>query len=99
MHSRLVSESLRSPGDARFPNGAYAELRKLHYDTASVTNAPTFGALTALVPTSQLLLGSDYPLGPPYPVVIREFESLALAPDVRRAIERDNALRLMPQFG
>jgi len=99
VHSRLVSESLRAPGDPRFPNGAYAELRKLYYDTASVTNAATFGALTALVPTSQLLLGSDYPLGPPYAVVMREFEGLALAADARRAIERANALRLLPQFG
>lgn len=99
VHSRLVAESLRSPGDPRFPQGAYAELRKLYYDTASVTNAPTFGALTALVPTSQLLLGSDYPLGPPYAVVMREFETLGIAPDVRRAIERENALRLMPQLG
>jgi predicted TIM-barrel fold metal-dependent hydrolase len=98
VHSRLVAESLRVPGDPRFPNGAYAELRKLYYDTASVTNGPTFGALTALVPTSQLLLGTDYPLGPPYAATIREFESLALEPDVRRAIEHDNALRLMPQL-
>lgn len=99
VHSRLVSESFRSPGDARFPHGAYAELRKLYYDTASVTNAPTFGALAALVPTSQILLGTDYPLGPPYAVTMREFEGLALTPDVRRAIERENALRLMPQLG
>jgi predicted TIM-barrel fold metal-dependent hydrolase len=99
VHSRLIAASLRTPGDPRFPQGATAELRKLHYDLASVTNAPSFAALQALVPPTQILFGTDFPLGPPVAVGVREFEALALDPEARRMIERDNALRLLPRLG
>ena len=45
------------------PNGIDYELRKLHYDVAHQANRPALGAVFAYVPTSQVLLGSDYPLG------------------------------------
>lgn len=99
VHSRLIAESLRFQGDPRFPQGAMAELRKLHYDLASVTNAPTFAALSAMIPATQLLYGTDFPLGPPIAVTQREFEALDLDATTRALIERGNALRLMPQLG
>lgn len=99
VHSRLVAESLAHPGDPRFPQGALAELRKLHYDLASVTNAPTFAALSALIPSTQLLYGTDFPLGPPIAVTQREFDALTMEPGTRALIERDNAVRLLPRFG
>ena len=79
------------------PNGVLGELRKLYYDTANSAYAPTMAALLTMAPVSQVLFGSDYP----YLTVEQNLEDLVaagLTPAQRGAIERDNALALMPQF-
>jgi predicted TIM-barrel fold metal-dependent hydrolase len=45
-----------------------------------------------------VLFGSDYPFAPETTMVatVRGLAELGLAPEDLRAIERDNALRLMP---
>lgn len=70
------------------------ELRRFHYDTAQVANAVTIGALARLVSTSQIVFGSDYP----YRTAAAHVAGLARAFHGRtlRAIERDNALRILP---
>jgi hypothetical protein len=45
-------------------NGIAEQFRRLHYDTANATSAPTMAALMKLVPTSQITFGSDYPYFP-----------------------------------
>jgi hypothetical protein len=47
----------------KMPNGIDYELRKLQYDVALQANRPALAALFAYVPTSQVLLGSDFPFG------------------------------------
>lgn len=80
------------------PNGIYAELRKLYYDTANSMYEPTMAALLKLVPLSQVLFGSDYP----YLTVQQNVESMSklssLSEGQRRAIDRDNALKLLPRL-
>lgn len=82
---------------ARLPHGAMHEFKKLFYDVASVTNPISMGALLALAPLSQVLFGSDYPF-----IEIDTFSSqlqtLGLAPAQLAAIERDNAVRLFPNY-
>ena len=72
------------------------ELTRFHYDTAQVSNAVTIGALAKLVPVSQIVFGTDYP----YRTALDHAKGLTVAfsgPDLQ-AIERNNALRLIPRL-
>ena len=88
----------------RFPAGMRAELARLFYDTASLNGEPTVAALLDIVPASQILLGSDYPLAgaPPTAAMIERavtrFEASKLSPRLKQAIEHDNAIRLLPRI-
>jgi len=88
----------------KFPAGMAAELRKLYYDTASLNAQTTLPALLSAVPSTQVLLGSDYPLAgaPPTNVMIAravaEFEAYKPSPQLKALVERDNAKRLVPRI-
>lgn len=80
---------------ARLPNGAVAELQRLNFDTASVTNAPALAAMLALVPPTQVLFGTDYP----YVATLPQRQELArnvTDPAALSAIEHASAQRLIP---
>jgi 6-methylsalicylate decarboxylase len=81
----------------KMPNGIDYELRKLHYDVALQANRPALAALFAYVPTSQVLLGSDYPFGTSADG-IRGLEEYGLKPRDLEAIYRGNAERLLPRL-
>ena len=90
------------PGLAeKAPRGALHYLRRLYYDTALSVMDPSLAALRRLVPDSQILFGSDYPLVPEE-VVRLEVDSLAtssvLDEGARSAIDRGSALALFPRF-
>ena len=76
---------------------AMDELRRLYFDTASITNAPAIAGLLALVEPSQVVFGSDYPILPFGPS-ISQLSGLKLSADVLGAIERKNALALFPRL-
>jgi predicted TIM-barrel fold metal-dependent hydrolase len=83
--------------DAFLPHGATPELRKFYYEVAQANHAGALDALLRLVPLSNVLFGSDYPFRP----VSESVEGVVKYPfssAQRRAIERDNAVRLMPQL-
>jgi predicted TIM-barrel fold metal-dependent hydrolase len=96
---RIASSSGKSFKDLAkvAPDGVVAEFRRLHYDTANATSAPTMAALTKLVPMSQIVFGSDYPY---YTLEenISELSKSVPAPTDLAAIYRDNALRLVPRL-
>lgn len=77
------------------PRGVIFELKKFHYDTAQANHAGALAALTRLVPVARILLGSDFPFRPARDVV-KGLSAYGFAARELRAIERDNALRLMP---
>ena len=54
-------------------------------------------ALQALVPTTHILLGTDSPFGPMSPT-LDQLRELNLPPAKLRAIERNNAVTLMPRL-
>ena len=77
------------------PKGVMYELKKLYYDTAQANHPGALAALLKLAPVSQILFGTDYP----FRTGAEEADGLAAqhfpAADLK-AIERDNALRLLP---
>jgi len=79
------------------PNGVLAELRKLYYDTASAVSPPSMAALRAMVPTSNILFGTDYPFVRAA-AMVEELQHAQMPAGEREAIERGNALALLPRL-
>jgi predicted TIM-barrel fold metal-dependent hydrolase len=79
------------------PNGIEYELKRLHYETANAAYPPNMAALLKFVPLSQIMFGTDYP----YVAVTENVADLAgcgLAEAELKAIEHDNAVRLIPRL-
>jgi predicted TIM-barrel fold metal-dependent hydrolase len=83
---------------ARFPEGPLHYLRKFHYDTANASTAPLLSALTKLVEPSQVLFGTDFPFVTAGDTASALRASGVLSAADLQAVERDNALRLMPKY-
>jgi predicted TIM-barrel fold metal-dependent hydrolase len=77
------------------PGGAVPAIQKLYFDTAQTWNPYTLAALTRLMPTDHILLGTDFPAGSPTGT-IKGLADFGLSQSALKAIERDNALGLMP---
>ncbi len=71
------------------------DLNRFFYDTAQVANAVTIDALAKLVPTSQIVFGSDFP----YRTSAEHVKGLAehFRGPVLRQIGRGNAARILPR--
>jgi predicted TIM-barrel fold metal-dependent hydrolase len=90
---RLASERK----DDWMKDGAAPQLRTFHYEIAQANHRGALDALLAMVPASNVLFGSDYPLRPASEAV----EGLAAYPFTdaeRRAIDRENAERLIARL-
>jgi 6-methylsalicylate decarboxylase len=95
---RLTKLPIQDPKLAtRVPRGVLFELKRFFYDTAWSAHPGALASLTKLVDVSQILLGSDYPYRTGFDNVTGLIDYGFAASDLR-AIERDNALRLLPQF-
>ncbi len=97
MAGRIDSFYGKSPKVKEFaPDGIFAELARLHYDTANATSLPAMAALMKLVPVSQITYGTDYPYFP-----LDQFKSLdklgLSAADIQ-AIGSGNTTRLIPRL-
>lgn len=82
----------------RAPAGALAELRRLYYDNAQATAPAALKALLSLVPVSQILFGSDYPMLP-IGHAIEGLARLGLSEADLDAIARGNSAPLFPRLG
>jgi predicted TIM-barrel fold metal-dependent hydrolase len=95
---RMAETLSRGPDAAKtMPNGVLAELRKLYYDTASASSPPSMAALRAMAPASNILFGSDYPFVKAA-AMVEELRHVPMSDVEREAIERGNALALLPRL-
>jgi predicted TIM-barrel fold metal-dependent hydrolase len=85
----------------RAPRGVMHYLKGFSYDTALSANPHALRSLCELVPATQILFGSDFPFAPE-PVTHLTIDGLSkydgFDAAARRAIERDNALALLPRL-
>ena len=94
-----IAAVLKNLPDAmkHYPAGVMPEFKKLHYDVVSVFDPVSFTALCQMAGIPRLLFGSDYPFWST-DANVAALDAQSLSPADRRAIERDNALRLFPRF-
>ena len=79
------------------PNGVAAELRKLYYDTASAASPGIDGCVTHYGAAGHILFGTDYPFVR-IAVGIEHFQASKRPDTERHAIDRDNAIALLPRL-
>jgi predicted TIM-barrel fold metal-dependent hydrolase len=85
---------------AQLPNGLIPELKKFYYDVAGAANAGAIAALQKLVNSDKILFGTDFPPGGSSRAVAQALRDLKMFAEADlRAIERDNAVRLLPRLG
>ena len=82
----------------QFPGGFLPVARRFYYDTAQVPNRPALSALTGVVPVDNILFGTDFPWLTAEHHVTGLRECRLFSDDELRAIDGENAARLMPQF-
>jgi predicted TIM-barrel fold metal-dependent hydrolase len=97
MAERIAALNFQKALAPRFPNGVIYELKKLHLDITNMTSLASFEAVRDLVGIPNMLLGSDFPYGP-VAATTNGLARLNLGAADLRAIERDNALALLPQL-
>jgi predicted TIM-barrel fold metal-dependent hydrolase len=78
------------------PDGVFAELQKLHYDTVNVTDAASWSALINLVKPTQIVYGTDFPYF--NNDQLDNIDKRGLSPRDKDAILSGNAKRLMPRL-
>lgn len=99
---RLSALSRRPTPEAQrlaelLPNGPEYELKRLYYDTPSITNRPAMAALLAFVPITNVLFGTDYPYLPAERGV-QGMDSLGFDATDHARISRRNAIALLPRL-
>jgi predicted TIM-barrel fold metal-dependent hydrolase len=82
---------------AMVPNGVEYELKRLHDELADSASRPAIAALTSLIPISQILFGSDYPVFS-ISMTAGGLANVGLSGTDVRMIERDNASALFPRL-
>ena len=82
---------------SKVPNGVMHELKKQYYDVANATNPSSLAALMKLIPTSQIVWGSDFPYRAVAPTAV-EWDNYEVSPEIKSAVNRENALKLFPRL-
>lgn len=96
---RLAGPTANGDGVTRAaaPDSRLAQLRRFYYDTAGAANQINMGALKTLATASQIVFGSDAPFFDVAPTVAG-LQNSGFTDAELRAVERDNALKLLPSL-
>jgi predicted TIM-barrel fold metal-dependent hydrolase len=99
----LIDRFVRNPllvpsAKATVPDGTLAELKHFYYDTAQTSNKAAMSALSALIPVSQIVFGTDFPYRTSIDHVKGLRDSGVFTEAQLMDIERGNALKLLPRL-
>jgi 6-methylsalicylate decarboxylase len=81
----------------QMPRGPIHELKRFFYDTGFSANPYALSSLLQLVSVSQVMYGTDFPFRGCVENV-EGLKSYGFSDDEMRAIERENAIQIMPQL-
>ena len=92
--AQVTAASLAKPTE---PNSRLHHVRRFYYDTAGSANPIQMGSLKLLVPASQIVLGTDFPL-----LNLKEtvdaLQTSGFTPDELRGVYRGNAFKMLPDY-
>jgi 6-methylsalicylate decarboxylase len=83
---------------ARFPEGPVHYLQKFYYDTANASTIYPLASLMKLVPSSQVVFGTDFPFLTASGTAAELRATGLFGADDLQAIDRGNAARLLPKY-
>jgi|SRR5579871_3689468 len=92
-----VSETLPAKRSEEASTAVIDEIKNLYFDVAHASYPAPFSALTKIVPPSQILFGSDYPIVP-FPVTEIPLDRAGLPPNDLEGVNRGNAEKLFPRL-
>jgi predicted TIM-barrel fold metal-dependent hydrolase len=92
---RFERQAMTPAAAALYPQGLKSVLSSFFYDTAQASNHTAMTALREIAPVKQILFGTDYPFrtSPEHTKGLRD--SRVFSASELRAVERDNAVRLL----
>jgi 6-methylsalicylate decarboxylase len=91
-----VSETLPEKRSEEASAALMDQVKNLYFDVAHASYPAPFSALMKIVPPSQILFGSDYPIVP-FPVTEIPLDRAGLPPNTLDAVNRGNAEKLFPR--
>jgi 6-methylsalicylate decarboxylase len=92
-----VSETLPEKRSEKESAEIMDELTHVYFDVAHAAYPAPLAAITKVIPISQILFGSDYPIYPP-PVTEGPLDRFGFSASDLQAINRGNAERLFPRL-
>jgi predicted TIM-barrel fold metal-dependent hydrolase len=92
--NQVSADNLDGPVE---PDSRLHHVRRFYYDTAGSANPVQLQSLKLLVPTSQIVFGTDFPFGNPAGTVAG-VQSSGFSAQELDAIYRGNALRMLPEY-
>jgi predicted TIM-barrel fold metal-dependent hydrolase len=92
-------EGAASGAKEALPNGFAAVLKTFYYDVAGAANRGALTSLLQVVTAAQIVFGTDFPPGGTSAAVAKALVDTGLfSQSDLRAIDRENAVRLLPRF-
>jgi predicted TIM-barrel fold metal-dependent hydrolase len=90
-----LTDTLSRPAE---PNSRLYHLRRFYYDTAMSANSVQMQALKTIAGVPQILFGTDYPFGADAAKHERGLEKCGFTAEEISAVNRANALKLLPKY-